>query len=83
MLFDAEGGGVLSTVTTVQRAPDATGSVRTEGASTVVGNGWAGWTKAQMDGVIAAGVLVAAIVVGMLVWCARRRGCGSGGKRGR
>lgn len=74
VVFDAEGGGVLSTVTAVQRAPDVTGSVRTEGASAAVRNDWAGWTKAQMDGVIVAGVLVAAIVVGMLGWCARRRG---------
>ncbi|KAL8763337.1 MAG: hypothetical protein Q9184_000808 [Pyrenodesmia sp. 2 TL-2023] len=74
VVFDAEGGGVLSTVTAVQRAPDETGGVRSEGASAVMGNGWAGWTKAQMDGVIVAGVLVAAIVAGMLVWCVRRRG---------
>ncbi|KAI4207462.1 MAG: hypothetical protein LQ346_000507 [Caloplaca aetnensis] len=74
VVFDVDGGRVLSTVTAVQRAPDATGSVKTEGASAVIGNGWAGWTKAQMDGVIVAGVLVAAIVAGMLVWCLQRRG---------
>ncbi|KAL8906822.1 MAG: hypothetical protein Q9207_001810 [Kuettlingeria erythrocarpa] len=74
VVFDADGGRLLSTVTAVQREPDTTGGVKTEGASTVVGNGWAGWTKAQMDGVIVAGVLVAAIVAGMLVWCVRRRG---------
>ncbi len=74
VVVDVVGGGVLSTVTTVQRVSGATAGVKTEGANAVVGNGWAGWTKAQMDGVIVAGVVVAAIVAGMLVWCVRRRG---------
>lgn len=76
VVFDAHGGGVISTVTTVQRAPGATAmGIEGDGDMRLYErNDWGAWTRRERGGVIAACVLVVGVVVGMLVWCVTRKG---------
>ena len=69
----AHGGKILSTITTVRRAPDATDTEASFPMGGEVGNDWKDWTAAERGGVIAGAVVAAGVVAGLLLWCMLRR----------
>ncbi|KAL8778827.1 MAG: hypothetical protein Q9213_007219, partial [Squamulea squamosa] len=87
VVYDPSGKEVVSTVTTVQKAPGAT-AVADDGGDAHGGpylrNAWGDWTKAERAGVIAGIVVAVGCTMGMLVWlCCRSRAWGNRGERKR
>ncbi|KAL8910714.1 MAG: hypothetical protein Q9171_004007 [Xanthocarpia ochracea] len=86
VIYDPSGKEVVSTVTTVQIAPDATGAAGD--ARTVdqeeyfLRNAWDDWTRTERAGVIAGVVVVVGFTLGMLLWCCcRSKAWGRRGER--
>ena len=84
VVYDPSGKEVVSTVTTMQTAPDATraaGDARNANQEEYfLRNAWGDWTRTERAGVIAG--VVGGLTLGMLLWCCcRSRAWGRKGER--